>query len=477
MRKTKLKVLASLVTALMVSTVVANAATTTTTIKTYTSKRLAGKDRFETSLSIAKEYNSSTLQNVIITTAYDFPDALSGSVLASKLNAPILLVGKDTSDSAKTLDYINTHLAKTGRVYILGSEGVVGTPIISKLQSLGYKNFTRLAGANRIETNLQIVNSLNVAKGTPVIIATQNDFPDALSISGIASKNGYPILLSAKDSLDSKVLSKIKEIAPSKIYIVGSEGVVGVKVEIALNSICNDVIRIGGYDRFQTSARIAEAFKSNTTNAIVATGFDFPDALAGSVLAAAKNAPILLVDSFNVSEEKDYLDLTSIKNLFVLGSEGAVSKDALDKLTVTPMAMQTPTGLVTSKIEYTDSEMPDNPTLQQMVNMSKTVTYQSNPEMFTVINGEAYISPGKMNLTNVIYHVHYVTHADGYEDVVHDEFYKILRMHVLPSIRQILKYSTKYEFVNGNLTWSARNYPENSANKDEVLYLLSEKEL
>ena len=472
MRKTKFKVLASIVTTLMISTVAANAATTTT--KNYTSKRLAGKDRFETSLSIANEYNSSTLQNVIITTAYDFPDALSGSVLASKLNAPILLVGKNTTDSAKTLDYINTHLAKTGSIYILGSEGVVGTSIISKLQSLGYNNFTRLAGANRIETNLQILNNLSVAKGTPVIIATQNDFPDALSISGIASKNGYPILLTAKDSLDSKVLSKIKEIAPSKIYIVGSAGVVGTGVENTLKTISSSVTRIGGKDRFETSTLIAKAFSSNTvTNAIVATGFDFPDALTGSVLAAQKNAPILLVDSSNVSMEKTYLDSTSITNLIVLGSEGVVSKNALSSLT----GMQTPTGLVTNKIQYTDSEITNNISLDQMLKMSITLTPESNPDLFHEReDGAIVFDLGNLNLTNKIYHIKGIVNVDGVHYASCDFFYKVLSMKADPNNTDTIdKTITGVAFADGEGPYIQRAQSIQVSNSEQWNYLMNEK--
>lgn len=56
--------------------------------------RISGKNRFETSLKIATELDE-VKDKVFVSTGYGFADALTGSVLAAKNDAPVLLVQQD----------------------------------------------------------------------------------------------------------------------------------------------------------------------------------------------------------------------------------------------------------------------------------------------------------------------------------------------------------------------------------------------
>ena len=80
------------------------------TLKTVTNNivRFDGKDRYETSLKIA-DYFSESPYTALVANGLKFPDALSGSVLAAKTNAPIILVpSKGNVSKQKTfLDKFN----------------------------------------------------------------------------------------------------------------------------------------------------------------------------------------------------------------------------------------------------------------------------------------------------------------------------------------------------------------------------------
>lgn len=84
-------------------------------------KRIGGKDRFEVSTNIIKELNLSADQ-AYLATGLTFADALTGSVLAGKNDAPLLLTGKDRLPASvativiekKILDF--TILGGTGSV-------------------------------------------------------------------------------------------------------------------------------------------------------------------------------------------------------------------------------------------------------------------------------------------------------------------------------------------------------------------------
>lgn len=102
-----------------------------------------------------------------------------------------------------------------------------------------------------------------------------------------------------------------------------------------------DVKRIAGNSRYQTSYAIADEMKMKLgvdefSAVIVTDGMNYPDALAGNCLAAKLNAPILLVDTDNDSNVQlliDYIhnNLSTEGTIYILGGTGAVS-DELDTL-------------------------------------------------------------------------------------------------------------------------------------------------
>jgi putative cell wall-binding protein len=76
---------------------------------------------------------------------------------------------------------------------------------------------------------------------------------------------------------------------------------VGNAVLSALEPYAADaVVRIGGADRYGTAADVAHAFWPSADAAWIATGRNFPDALAGSALAGGAGQPLLLVTSGSV---------------------------------------------------------------------------------------------------------------------------------------------------------------------------------
>ena len=93
------------------------------------------------------------------------------------------------------------------------------------------------------------------------------------------------------------------------------------------------VTRVFGADRYATSFKAADTLKAELgiekfQNVIVASGTGFADALAGSYLAAQKNAPILLVRGANVNDVKNYIksNLASGGTVYLLGGVNAVPK-------------------------------------------------------------------------------------------------------------------------------------------------------
>jgi putative cell wall-binding protein len=87
------------------------------------------------------------------------------------------------------------------------------------------------------------------------------------------------------------------------------------------------VKRLSGDDRYGTMAEIVkQAFPNGCDTAILASGINWPDALAASALAGAKGCPVLLTDSSQLTgETSELLTSLNVKNVIIIGGTAAVS--------------------------------------------------------------------------------------------------------------------------------------------------------
>lgn len=300
--------------------------------------RIAGQDRFQTARAIAEKFSPGMCSNVIIASGNNFPDALSASVLAKKLGAPILLVDTGIENSSEALGYISRHLSKSGIVHIMGGTGAVSSSFDDKLNDLGYFNIDRIGGKDLYDTSALIAKKLNVSMNTPVIIASGDSFPDALSVSSVAASKGYPILLVGKNYLADSIVDFIKANQPRKVYVLGGTGAISTSVESQLKSRISglDISRLAGQDRFETSSIITSEFCPHPKTLFIASGTNFPDALAGSVLAALQGDPIVLIDPSQINPPpsvKQYLldgKFGTSPNIVVFGGTSAVPQRLLE---------------------------------------------------------------------------------------------------------------------------------------------------
>jgi glucose/arabinose dehydrogenase len=92
--------------------------------------------------------------------------------------------------------------------------------------------------------------------------------------------------------------------------------------------------RIAGNDRYATSAAISAAtVDPNPELVYVATGEDFPDALASAPVAGSRRTSVLLVTHDSIPRAvADELTRLSPTNIYVLGGSGAISDDVVADL-------------------------------------------------------------------------------------------------------------------------------------------------
>jgi len=189
----------------------------------------------------------------------------------------------------------------------------------------GKPTVTRLAGADRIETAIAI--SQEVFETAPAaVVARADDFADALVGAPLAARIGGPILLTGSDMLAPSVADELERLGASEVVLLGGERAIGPAVEQELDEDY-EVSRAAGNDRFDTAAAVA-ALLPESASAFVATGFDFPDALAAAASAAFTGRPILLVAPGGIPPATaEALEVTGREEVVVLGGPAAVSQD------------------------------------------------------------------------------------------------------------------------------------------------------
>ncbi len=284
--------------------------------------RLAGTDRLGTAIQIAEAAYPTGADIVILARADDFPDALAGVPLAYKLHAPILLTYPDRLD-----DRVWEEIKKLGsqKIVLLGGTGAIAPSVESRLRALAPTE--RLAGANRYATAGAVAKALGT-RGE-AMLANGENFPDALAAAAAAALAGEPILITSVSTLPSETDQVLRQLAVSTLTVVGGEGV----VPSAILTNLPGITRLAGADRYATAAAVLKAFPPHGSRVFIATGEDFPDALAGGVLAAVETSGILLVPPAGVPSLQQAL-VQSWKAItpIALGGSGVVSDAVLSQI-------------------------------------------------------------------------------------------------------------------------------------------------
>lgn len=288
--------------------------------------RISGSTRYETSLKIAdtfkQQISTTKFETVIIANGRNFPDALAGSYLSGKYNAPILMASEKTQYAEPLRAYIKENLKSGGKIYVLGGTKAVPDSVLDGLNDY---QIVRLDGKDRYETNLQILEEANVTD-EEILICTGRAFADSLS----ASATGRPILLVGK-ALTEAQKAFLQTHSENTYYIIGGENAVSKEIEADLQRYISTT-RISGDTRYETSVRVAETFFEDPKTAVLAYAKNFPDGLCGGLLAMSQKAPLILAATGKETAARSYVQETGIEKGVVLGGDGLISDNAVKSI-------------------------------------------------------------------------------------------------------------------------------------------------
>jgi len=223
----------------------------------------------------------------------------------------------------------------------LGNVGPEEQATFTVTDGSGYETqFVPIQGSGRVATAVKasqaaFPSGLDPASTKTVVIATSMNWPDALGGTSLAGALDGPILLTDPAALPADVSTEIQRLGAQKAIILGGTGAVTQAVQTSLNGLLGtpNVERISGDNRYLTADKVAErtilvmedgAGWDGTV--FVATGGNFPDALAVAPIAASQGWPLVLSHPTTGLSVATKTIIEGASRVFVLGGTGAVSQ-------------------------------------------------------------------------------------------------------------------------------------------------------
>jgi putative cell wall-binding protein len=172
----------------------------------YAVRRIAGADRYATSVAVANELGHPA--TVVLADGSDFPDALSGGVAAARLHGAVLL-----TDGSTLPPSVRTELAdhRPSTRYAVGAPAAGADP-----------GATAIVGSDRYDTARRVAARF-YTDPTTVVVASGVAFADAVVGASSATADGAPLLLTTPWSVPPSSF----DWAVSEGASLGSAAVVG----------------------------------------------------------------------------------------------------------------------------------------------------------------------------------------------------------------------------------------------------------
>ncbi|MGI9017520.1 MAG: cell wall-binding repeat-containing protein [Euzebya sp.] len=350
MRPAVIAILVSLIAALVAATPLASRADAAahSTFAQAEGTRIGGEDAIATAIALSQTAAAS--DTVVLARVDDYADALTGSVLAAQLGAPILFTATDAL-SEGVLEAIQARGATA--VVILGGVAAVSQGVEDSLTGAGLTT-SRVAGDNRFGTALAVAARV-LGEATPdtvFFVEGENadpsrGWPDAITIAATAAHLGQPILPVNAEFVPPAIQAQWDAWAAegAEGFIVGGTAAVGEAVDAALAGLDEDgepndsLSRLAGGTRFATSVEvydysISEALMDPAQRYVIPGG-SFVEGLAAGAVAGAQGNPTIMVDSVDPANSPDSIALVGsavdlLESYVLVGGESAISSAVAD---------------------------------------------------------------------------------------------------------------------------------------------------
>ena len=309
-------------------------------------ERIAGEDRIATAIELSKDGFESA-DTVVIAPSDVFAEALVGAPLAAVMEAPVLLTWPEDTDERDALDpRVADEITRLGAtsVTIVGDPSRLSPRLgrqIVAATDVEAEQITRVRGETVAAMSVAVAKLVLAAQGVdvsadaddmtseePTASATASEestaseaptedesaaivpflaagthpdgkgWPDALAASVLGSRQLAPILLTDAEELSPELVELLELDAVTQVRITGGPVAVSEAVEVAVLELGVETRRLAGETRYETALAIAaETLEDGAAldTVAIATGVNFPDALAAGPVLGRSDRPLVLV--------------------------------------------------------------------------------------------------------------------------------------------------------------------------------------
>ncbi|MGI9015886.1 MAG: cell wall-binding repeat-containing protein [Euzebya sp.] len=313
-------------------------------------ERINGSGAIDTAVAVSQDAFPDGSNTALLGRVDEYADNLAGGPLAAAEEAPLLYTetGSLNSETAAEIERLGAT-----RVIVLGGTAAVSQAVEDELAADGV-TVERLGGANRFETAALIAAELGSATGTAFVVEGENTdpergFPDPLSIAPLAGFRGDPILLVNRDRLPQETIDAMADLGISDVVITGGTAAVSQTVEDEIAATGTSTERLAGDTRYETSQavyerQVAEGMDPSTLT--LATGLDWPNALAAGPVSAITGTTFAIIDGQGGADTLEALleaNLAELRTIRLIGDTSVITTEVEQDIraAVTPEAVAT----------------------------------------------------------------------------------------------------------------------------------------
>lgn len=357
------------------------------------SSRVAGDTRIDTAIELSRKAFPEGAETVVLAPATAYQEALVAAPLASTVDGPVLLAWPNSnSERPGVSDELAAEVNRLGADYaiVVGAARRLGNDVVDELVAktdLAVDDIRRVGQADPGALSARVAEVVLSAQGISVptddrgLASTDaNDptlglpplqqarqtaaadggtpdpvdpllaagvhpsglgWPDALAASVLGSRQLAPVLLTPSGELHPDVARVLSAEGIRTARVVGGELAIEAGVEDQIHDQTGrDTARLAGGTRYMTSQAVQGEISRDgapLSTLSVATGLNFPDALAAGPALALLDRSFLLVDGRRVNSEvqswiSSFAD--QIDELEVVGGPDAISDSVLRRTAV-----------------------------------------------------------------------------------------------------------------------------------------------
>ncbi len=173
-------------------------------------ERLAGHDRYGTATELSRSFFSPGSANeVFIATGHSSPDALASGTAATASPGPILLTRATDLPVVVSDELVRLN---PDRVVIVGGIDAVSPAVEQAITDLGFP-VERIAGSDRYGTSALLSRRSFPTTPIPTMIATGENYPDALTATAYIGARGGSLLLTRSADLPAVIAIELDRLS------------------------------------------------------------------------------------------------------------------------------------------------------------------------------------------------------------------------------------------------------------------------